>query len=105
MQTITANLLDHTELDKLVQEHLGLVDFECTARMEWRDDCSYYLFEDIRDEPNKDGTDRFVRQLREVENFINNEEGRLPPSMLGLLQYLCFRGHIKPGNYLIRVSW
>lgn len=88
------NKVDYNDLDTFVQNVLGFKDYEFACVQESGNDSS--------NEFNLDG------KMREYDLKIIEEwkAGKTPNySNRQVLNYLVSEGYLKPGNYLINVSW
>ncbi len=113
MRTITVNVLDYIEFEKLVKTHLGISNFESVCAYEW-DNCSDQLFDHVtagprydrfKPETPKETIDKFWRdEMNEVENMIATN-GKETAGAADILNWMCSKKYIEPGNYLISIFW
>lgn len=102
--------MDYDEFDDLVQKHTGKTNFECVTQFEWNN-YSDYAHNNIEHEPNfarfKPDTpkqsviDWYMADINLVNRWIAGED-KVFFGSYQILAWLCYNGHIKPGNYLIR---
>ena len=94
-QTQQVFILDYSEFDALTKEVYGR-EYDFVPSEEANNDSEYYF-----PKVTAAGLDEYDSE--QLRKFINGEEVNWLTR--ALLQDLCFKGEIPPGNYLIRVCW
>lgn len=95
MKIKTYTQMDYDELDKMVQEHIG-VKYESVAENEWNNDSSYTF--SVKREP----LDKWDKKTLEVFR-AGNREGNLWAHIV--LQELVNLNILPEGDFLVEVSW
>lgn len=91
--------MDDRDFDALVNDNISSFnrEYECIPYNEWNN-YSTYTFDDISDKTDN----RFTREY----DYPKIESGDMQSvGARAILEYLCERGVISPGNYMITCSW
>lgn len=101
MREETFYVLTFDEFDKLVHDKLGWEDFECIEEFEW--DRSSHSMRSIIATPDYSRYKPNIPKER-IQDWYMRDLASVEARSAGphqLLTWLCFYGHIPPGNYLV----
>lgn len=90
-------VLDHREVDVLIQTQFNRPDYDCVVEEEWSNDSEHSLVVDLSAAGGYDDDER-----EDVERFVN---GSGTCKLVWLLHALAEKQVIPQGNYLIDVCW
>lgn len=98
MKKVEFNVMDYDEFDDLVNANLTLSgEYEFIAYEESSNDVSHTYYNIIPLNPDNEHTAKYT--IPEIEG------GDLFYKAGDILEYLCWKGVIQPGNYIIEVCW
>lgn len=98
--TKTVVEINYNDFNKLVDTYFGLTGeerYECNAIDCWGNDSSHSFDVDLKWVSE--------RGIQEVEKAREQNRLHLDIYPSQMLDYLCYKGVIEKGNYLIKVSW
>lgn len=96
----TVFLVDYNDLDSFISQEYGY-QFESIADQEWSNYMSREFTVEKKPFDINDTLDKY--DIEELEEYIKTGEGNFILQIL--LRDLCVRNRIKPGHYVINISW
>lgn len=113
METLTVNVLTADEFDKLVRDHSQQSEFEFIPAAMANNDSSYlYRNMDGGKAISPTSTASEEQQLKWWQNTLDNyafwESGKADMDAIGIhaiIDGFIRKGVLRPGNYIVTVSW
>ena len=100
MRTETVNRVDYGDFERFVESVTGK-EYEFSVEQEFGNDTTHNFTASSKSPYSQD---LWEKEMEEIEAWISGT-GSIQYRIGSLIDWLCFKGHIPPGNYCIEVCW